>query len=108
MRRIESGRIRTALDNNALVLVSPIGYSPSGQAFNLNAEDLAAELAIAIRADKLIMFDDLPHVTDEHGERISTLTPGGLEQHFATLDDVKSLIWRCCDGDSRSGCRVDY
>ncbi len=108
VRRIHSGRIRTALDNNALVLVSPIGYSPSGQAFNLNSEDLAAELAIAIQADKLIVFDDLAHVTDDQGERISTLTPGGLEQHLTVLDETKQYRLRHLQQAVRGGVKKSH
>jgi len=89
VRRVESGRIRTALDNNALVLLSPLGYSPSGQAFNLNSEDLATQVAIAVQADKLIVFDDMRYVEDASGARISTLTPGGLEQYVGALDEPK-------------------
>ncbi len=84
-RRIDSKRIHAHLDSGALVLVSPIGYSPSGQAFNLNAEDLAAEMAIALHADKLIAFDEIAYVADSQGERISTLTPGALENFLAAL-----------------------
>ncbi len=89
VRRVETGRIRTALDNNALVLISPLGYSPSGQAFNLNSEDLATALAITLQADKLIVFDDMRFVADDQGRRISTLTPGGLDSHFSDLDTPK-------------------
>ena len=54
VRRVETTRIKTTLHNNAIVLQSPIGYSPSGQMFNLSAEELAADIAIQIGADKLI------------------------------------------------------
>lgn len=89
VRKVETGRIRTALDHNALVLISPLGYSPSGQAFNLNSEDLAAELAVALQADKLIVFDEMRYVANPDGQRISTLTPGSLEQHISQLEAPK-------------------
>jgi amino-acid N-acetyltransferase len=86
VRRFDDKRIHAHLDSGALVLISPIGYSPSGQAFNLSAEDLAAEVAKGLPADKLIMFDEIAYVRDANGNRVSTLTPGDLEQYLAALD----------------------
>lgn len=86
MRRADTHRIHEHLQNRDLVLISPVGFSPSGQVFNLSAEDLAAELAIALKADKLIVFDDLKHISDAHGQRVSTLTPGELQVYLNQLD----------------------
>lgn len=79
VRRIHSQRIRTMLDAGALVMLSPIGYSPSGQPFNLAADELAAEVALALGADKLIMFDAEGYVKDEQGRSLSELVPAELE-----------------------------
>ena len=79
VRKIKTSRVDAALDAGALLLQSPIGFSNSGQAFNLPAEALAAEIATQINADKLIIFDDLS-LTDEQGERLSTFTPTTLDQ----------------------------
>ena len=79
VRKIKTSRVATALDAGALLLQSPMGFSNSGQAFNLPAEALAAEIATQIGADKLIIFDDLS-LTDNQGERLSTFTPTTLDQ----------------------------
>lgn len=81
VRRVDADRIIDALDMGALVLQSPVGYSPSGQAFNLAAEELADAIAIQLKADKLIAFDELPHVTHDK-ERVSSLTPTQLERQL--------------------------
>ncbi|MCZ6643889.1 MAG: amino-acid N-acetyltransferase [Gammaproteobacteria bacterium] len=85
VRKVHTERIDVALANNALVLISPFGYSPSGQAFNLASDDLAAVVAIGLNADKLIAFDDQPYVTDSSGNALTNLTPVQLD---ALLDDV--------------------
>ena len=51
MRRVDSGTIRRAIDIGALVLLSPFGFSPTGEAFNLTMEDVATATAIALQAD---------------------------------------------------------
>lgn len=79
VRRIHGQRIRTILDTGAVVMLSPIGYSPSGQPFNLAADELAAEAALALGADKLIMFDADGYVKDEQGRNQSVLIPAELE-----------------------------
>ena len=90
VRRIETSRVKTTLHNNAIVLQSPIGYSPSGQMFNLSAEELAADIAIQIGADKLITFDEVSHLTDEQGRRISTLSTQAVSQ--LTQDQEDSVL----------------
>ncbi|NKC00270.1 MAG: amino-acid N-acetyltransferase [Pseudomonadales bacterium] len=79
VRKVEKARVRTTLDAGGLLVQSPIGFSNSGQAFNLSAEILAAEIAIQIKADKLIVLDDFI-VTNKADERVSTFTPTTLEQ----------------------------
>ncbi len=54
VRRVDAVAIHAQLDRGAVVLLSPVGYSPSGELFNLRHEDLATEVAVALRADKLI------------------------------------------------------
>lgn len=84
VRRIEQARAKATLDAGALLLQSPLGYSASGQAFNVTAENLAAEFALQLKADKLILLDNFDLV-DEQGGRISTFTPGSLEQYSGDL-----------------------
>jgi len=56
VRKIDTKSIQAQLALGNITLLSPIGYSPSGEAFNLHAEDVATEAAIALEADKLIMM----------------------------------------------------
>ncbi|SFF39710.1 N-acetylglutamate synthase [Fontimonas thermophila] len=54
VRRIDVDTIRQVLDQDRIALLSPIGYSPTGEIFNLRAEDVATAAAIALGADKLV------------------------------------------------------
>ncbi len=56
VRKIDAATIRFALDSGSIVLLSPLGYSPTGEAFNLTMEDVAASTAVALDADKLIVL----------------------------------------------------
>jgi amino-acid N-acetyltransferase len=59
VRKVDSTSIRRAIDIGALVLLSPFGFSPTGEAFNLSMEDVATETAIALQADKLLFITEI-------------------------------------------------
>jgi amino-acid N-acetyltransferase len=58
VRKIDAPAIRARLEQGELALLSPLGYSPTGEIFNLTLENVAAEAAIALKADKLIFLMD--------------------------------------------------
>jgi amino-acid N-acetyltransferase len=74
VRRIDAAAIQKRLEGNELVLLSPLGYSPTGEVFNLVLEDVAASTAIALRAEKLIFLMDAPGATGRRGELLRNLT----------------------------------
>lgn len=82
-RRIQAERIHKMLDAPAIVLLPPLGFSPSGQAFNLAADDLAEHVAVQLQAAKLIAFDVAPCLAQEDGQRLSHLSPAGLDSALA-------------------------
>jgi amino-acid N-acetyltransferase len=55
-------------------LLSPLGFSPTGEAFNLTMEDVAVSAAAALRADKLIFITETPLMTDPEGRDLRELT----------------------------------
>jgi amino-acid N-acetyltransferase len=73
VRKIDADAISQQLKNNNMVLVSPIGYSPTGEIFNLRAEDVATEAAIALNADKLIFVMENNGATDKQGGLLQQL-----------------------------------
>ncbi len=62
VRKVDVAGIRRTLDMGAMVLLSPFGFSPTGEAFNLSMEEVATSVAIALQADKLIFVTEIPGI----------------------------------------------
>jgi amino-acid N-acetyltransferase len=65
VRRADAVGIQNALNAGAVVLLSPFGFSPTGEAFNLMMEDVATETAIALQADKLIFLTEIDGIHEK-------------------------------------------
>ncbi|SMG03181.1 amino-acid N-acetyltransferase [Burkholderia singularis] len=74
VRKIDAESIRHSLASRKLVLLSPLGFSPTGEAFNLSMEDVASAAAIALRADKIIFLTDSPGIVDDAGELVREMS----------------------------------
>jgi amino-acid N-acetyltransferase len=74
VRKIDATAIQNRLQANEVALLSPLGYSPTGEVFNLALEDVAASTAIALRADKLIFLMDTPGVTGPRGDLLREMS----------------------------------
>ncbi|OCG13884.1 amino-acid N-acetyltransferase [Gilliamella sp. App6-5] len=75
IRRINKEAIEQQLERGSIVLLGPVGVSVTGESFNLASEDVAAEVAIRLKADKLISFCAEQGVLDEHAHVITDLYP---------------------------------
>lgn len=84
VRKIDADAIRSRLDHEEIVLLSPIGYSPTGEVFNVTLEDVALHCAIALDAEKLIFMMDTAGVVDESGRLLKELTPEAAEEVLAS------------------------
>ncbi|HEY4175756.1 MAG TPA: bifunctional glutamate N-acetyltransferase/amino-acid acetyltransferase ArgJ [Kofleriaceae bacterium] len=71
------------LAQSYIPVITPIGLGPDGEAFNMNADIVAAGIAKALGADKLILLSDAPGIV-EAGELITDLTPSTLRAKLAT------------------------
>jgi amino-acid N-acetyltransferase len=74
VRRIEGNVIRQHLADRRMVLLSPLGYSPTGEVFNLSAEEVAAAAAAELQADKLVIMAEGKTLRDGQRRLISQLT----------------------------------
>jgi amino-acid N-acetyltransferase len=74
VRKIDAEGIRRRLDDHEVVLISPMGFSPTGDVFNCTLEDVATATAIALKADKLIFLTETPGAVDAKGRLVSELT----------------------------------
>jgi amino-acid N-acetyltransferase len=109
VRRIDSSAIHAQLDQNNVVLMSPIGYSPSGEVFNLSAEQVATAVAIALKAEKLVLLTEQNCCHPVSGEAISQMTTAEAEaflQQYPELDNhirlpLKAAVQSCQAGIER-------
>ncbi len=60
VRKVDVAGITRTLDTGAMVLISPFGFSPTGEAFNLSMEEVATSVAIALQADKMLFLTETP------------------------------------------------
>jgi amino-acid N-acetyltransferase len=74
VRSVDTAAIRHRLDDGQIVLVPPLGFSPSGEVFNLEALELAANLAIELHAAKLVLVEDGFRLAGPAGEPIRQLS----------------------------------
>ena len=82
VRKVDTAGILRTLDMGAMVLLSPFGFSPTGEAFNLAMEEVATSVATALQADKLIFVTEVP------GIRVA---PGQPENEDNPIDTEMSL-----------------
>lgn len=90
VRKIDTQTVRFALDGGAIVLLSNLGFSATGEAFNLGMEDVAASAAVALDADKLIFVTETPGILDGDGELISEISEEMSEQLLAAPERLPS------------------
>lgn len=114
VRRVDKKSIEKQLDDGAIVLLSPIGYSPTGEAFNLNYEDIATHAAISLNAEKLIMFSDDQGITDQHGNLLKMLSlkevPGCLDNLTGKIALQRALMacYQACENSVNRGHIISY
>lgn len=89
VRKVDVGGISRTLDMGALVLLSPFGFSPTGEAFNLSMEEVATSVAIAMQADKLIFVTEVPGIPIDPAQPISEDNPIDTE---LPLDSAEAML----------------
>ncbi|MGY5583771.1 amino-acid N-acetyltransferase [Vibrio cincinnatiensis] len=89
IRRIDIEGINQTLDQGSIVLLGPIASSVTGECFNLLSEEVATQVAIRLKADKLIGFCSEQGIIDERGNAIAELFPTEVE---ALVDRLESTM----------------
>jgi amino-acid N-acetyltransferase len=87
VRRIDHEGIHKQLRDGSIVLLSPIGYSPTGEVFNLTLDDVATQTAIALQANKLIIFSDNDGLLNEKDQLIRSCEFSVIEPLLNHCDD---------------------
>jgi amino-acid N-acetyltransferase len=88
VRRIDAEAIRQRLDEGAIALIAPIGYSPTGEVFNLSAAEVATSTAIALGADKLVYLIEGGGILDANERLITHMIPREVD---VLLGDAHNL-----------------
>jgi amino-acid N-acetyltransferase len=89
VRKVDTAGIIKTLDFGAMVLLSPFGFSPTGEAFNLTMEEVATSVAIALQSDKLIFMSEVPGIRMNPDEPASADNPIDTELPLAA---AKALL----------------
>ncbi|HEB56286.1 MAG TPA: amino-acid N-acetyltransferase [Gammaproteobacteria bacterium] len=106
VRRIDTAALRNLLDSSAIALLSPIGYSPTGEIFNLNAEEVASTVAAQLKADKLIYLVDGKGLTDNRNRLIRELTLSEAETLLEKKHKLSATIQHCLQAAIKA-CKQD-
>ncbi len=73
-----------ALQDDAFIpVISPIGFSEEGQAYNINADLVAGKMAEILKAEKLVMMTNIPGVMDKSGKLLTDLSAREIDALFA-------------------------
>jgi amino-acid N-acetyltransferase len=92
VRRIDVAGIRRQLEDDSIVLLSPLGYSPTGEIFNLALEDIAVHCASAIGADKLLLFGGAAGISGAEGELVRACLAGVSRCQIISYSDDCALL----------------
>ena len=95
VRRINRAAISQVLERQNIVLLSALGYSPTGEAFNLSAETVATQAALSLHADKLILFSPEPGIVDTKQQLLRELNleqARQLAEQLPTTAPSRSLL----------------
>jgi len=101
VRKVDAAALAAHLDVADIVLVPHLGYSSTGEVFNLSWEDVAESVAVALKADKLLMYTDrLP--ADRKGEVVSELTADEAAALAARKGDLTPAATRALEHLARA------
>ena len=92
VRKVDVSAISRTLDFGAMVLLSPFGFSPTGEAFNLTMEEVATSVAIALQADKLIFVTEMPGIRIKPDEPASEDNPVDTELPLAAAEEILARV----------------
>ena len=96
VRKVDVAALNDRMDFGEVVLLSPLGYSPTGEVFNVTLEDVATATAIALDADKLVFLMDTDGVQDKKGALLKELTIAQAQEVLSAKrklpDDVTMFL----------------
>jgi len=92
VRKVDVQGITNTLDMGAMVLLSPFGFSPTGEAFNLTMEEVATSVAAELQADKLLFLTEVPGIRIEPHAPASDDNPIDTELPLAAAKQLLASL----------------
>jgi len=80
---IDPAVVKALQDDQFIPVVSPIGFGEANESYNINADVVAGRIAIALRAEKLLMLTNIAGVLDKSGQLMTDLTPRRIDELVA-------------------------
>ncbi|MBF0420443.1 MAG: acetylglutamate kinase [Magnetococcales bacterium] len=80
VEKIDTTLLDLLSQSTLIPVVAPVGVGESGETYNINADSVAGALAVALRAEKLILLTDVIGVKDKNGQLISELNQEQVRQ----------------------------
>lgn len=105
VRSIDVDAIRHNLNNNHVVILGPTGFSVTGEIFNLLAEDVALQTAVALDADKLIFLGEEDGIISHDGRLLHAMIPNEVDRLLRDRNDQEEIthFLRCAAAACREG-----
>jgi acetylglutamate kinase len=82
--QVNAEPVEAVLDQGRIPVIASIGLGVDGDAYNVNADTVAAELAVALKATKLVLLTDVEGVHGPDGELVSVLDAAGADRLIAS------------------------
>ncbi|MCX7793160.1 MAG: acetylglutamate kinase [Thermodesulfovibrionales bacterium] len=109
VEEVDPSILHTLKEKNFIPVIAPVGYDSKGNTLNINADYVAAAIAGALRAEKLILMTDVEGILDEDGHLISSIKASKAEK---LIDKVikGGMIPKvqACISALRQGCSKTY
>ncbi len=110
VRKIDIDALNQLLEQDKVIIISPIGYSPTGEIFNLCADNVAANVATELKADKLLILSENQPPLTADGELVRQLTTDEAQNMLTTAEhlnpntqrDIRTSVAACKSGVART------
>jgi acetylglutamate kinase len=90
--RVHPAIIQTLIKDGFIPVIAPVGVGEKGETYNINADLVASQMAIALNAGRLILMTDVDGLLDENGRLISSINAAGAQQMVADQGITGGMI----------------
>jgi amino-acid N-acetyltransferase len=102
VRRVDTDAIRQRLDSGAVVLIGNLGYSWTGDVFNMGVHEVAGSVAESLSADKLVCLMEGEGLLDLQGKLVRELAPMAVPELVEGRDDLPRDVRRWTEAAARA------